>query len=960
MTDLSLTTVEQHEAALLELDRQIAATKGRLRSIGKVAQESSAIHRQELRGGLSVNLKTLAEASGFAYDVAHQAWLSDRFAGWEVSATDSPGDVRVASFREKASGEVLPVSWLFPLVGGGRTIIIKSRGDEQYRRGLGLLQSLIVRTAVMFPQQVRYTLLDPAGNGLAFPMARYLPRVTPPSGDVRRDLDGVIQEITRIVSTYLDAGTTSFEQIPDEMRLNEAYHFVAVADFPNRYDLRAAEALQNIAETGSRAGVYVFVHLNEDRWQQATSGFDRYLPNNSVVIDMNDLSVTAEGIAGTLEVDEAPSAQLQEFLFNKIKAAPPLDRPIPWDDLVDTSPESIWSESSDDLITATVGRHGANQPLQVWFGYRDREMRPCVHGVVGAMSGAGKSTFFHNLVNSLAVRYSPAELRLYLIDGKFGVEFEPYRHLPHAEVVSLKTSPDLSRSVLAELTEEMAKRNAIFQRTGVVDITSYRRSGAPEGLMPRILLVVDEYQQLFDGDKDGEASQLLKRISEQGRSAGIHMLLASQRFDSAGMLDRDAIFNNIHLRIAMQLAQSEVAALTEFGPKGRRLISATCDRVGRVVINDRAGDDDTNTPGKTALLSSERRDGIVEMLRERAAHLDPSALPRRVVFNGQAQPDLVDNPLLQILLAGDRWRSAEELEDFARRPIEVGGLGIDDWLVAERPVVLYLGQEFNVRGHAATVLRRRPNENLLIVGDRHQERVAMLVSSIMSACLSGSPNDTELLVGDRSVPRTAWADTLEQTTDAVRSLGFPVQFARDESGIEQLIDRAVEVLTQRQSLRESDRIDERTILLVISEPDRLASLLRVPDDYGAVDSERGQLLRKVITQGPSLGIHVILSSASLGVLKSVVGEKVIQSEFRHRVAMQMSEDDSFLFVRSNRASRLQIDGERPISALLFDNQRQAEERFKPYSIDASPGSSSALHEQVRSLVADLQRRGAGA
>ena len=912
---------------------------------------------------IEVNTQTIRDAADVVYEPAHQAWNAATFAGWRVATTERSEAIRLGSFRDVRNGDTLPISWQFPLVGSGRSIMLRSRGAEQYTQALGLMQSIIVRTTVMFPQQVRYTLLDPAGNGLAFPMTRHLQRVTPGSGDVRRDLDEVVHEITRIVSTYLDSGTTSFEQIPDEMRLNEAFHFVFVADYPNRYDLRAAEALQNIAETGSRAGVYVVMHVNEDRWDRATSGFDRYWPNNSVVLDMNDLRIEAEGLAGSLDVDSAPAAQLQEVIFAKVKAAPPLDRPIEWDELVDTSDATIWSGSSDDVISATVGRHGANQPLEVWFGYREREMRPCVHGVLGAMSGAGKSTFFHNLINSLAVTYSPSDLRLYLIDGKFGVEFEPYRKLPHAEVVSLRTSPDLSRSVLSELAVEMAKRNEAFQAVGVADITAYRAKGAPSGRMPRILLIVDEYQQLFDGDRDGVASGLLKRISEQGRSSGIHMFLASQRFDSAGMLDRDAIFNNIHLRIAMQLAQAEASALTDFGPKGRRLISATCDRVGRVVVNDRAGDDDSNVPGKTALLSAVRRDALIEMLHERAARtLVGDEIPRRVIFNGTAQPDLADNPYLSALLAPDAWMTPDELEAFARRPFHKGGLGIHDWLAAERPLAVFLGQEFNVRGHTSAVLRRRPNEHLVIVGERHQERVAMVASALVSAALTEPADRVRFVVIDRSVPRTAWSEVLPALCERLAAVGFDTRLERDERGAEAAFNEIVAELERRLALGELERLDQPTLLVAVNEPDRVSGLLRVPDDYGAVDSPLGLALRRVVSQGASVGLHLVVSSSSLGVLTSVLSEKVILGEFRHRAAMQMSEDDSFVFVRSNRASALQADGDRPISALLFDSQRQDEARFKPYSIeqealrgDAAPSTPGFL-DQMASLLGALDRR----
>ena len=129
----------------------------------------------------------------------------------------------------------------------------------------------------------------------------------------------------------------------------------------------------------------------------------------------------------------------------------------------------------------------------------------------------------------MAVRYSPQELEIWLVDGKDGVEFQPYQNLPHVKVVSLQSAPELSRSILSELDGEKERRNSIFNQVGVSDFIAYRQQEQPLGNLPRIILIVDEYQELFIDDKEGEASQALLELASQGRSTGIHLLLGSQR-----------------------------------------------------------------------------------------------------------------------------------------------------------------------------------------------------------------------------------------------------------------------------------------------------------------------------------------------------------------------------------------------------------------------------------------------
>lgn len=949
------TVVAEHEAAIAGLKGDRQEIQDRLRGIRQSIAQVSASVQELVDRQLASNETLLREAAMEIPEAAMAPWDGSLWDAWLPHSTVTDGDrLRVGRYVESRSGTELHVPVGSVFIGAERSVVIRSSGEEGAQSGSELLQSLVVRAAAMFPQQSRFTLLDPASNGLAFPMARHLERVSPPSGDTRRDLDAVIADMQRVISTYLDAGTTSFEEIPDEMRLNERFHFVFAADFPNRYDLRAAEALQTIARSGPRAGVYLFVHHNLDH--QPLADVTRYEIENPVVVDTVGAEREYRGLKVHAKADSPPSADLQDLLLTRIKNAPPIDHAIAWEDVADLPEEDWWTSVADTVVRAPLGRHGANQELSVWFGEHEREGRTVAHGVLGAMSGSGKSSMFHALIASLAIRYSPEELRFYLIDGKYGVEFQPYRDLPHAEVVSLRTTPELARSVLAELVDEMERRNTLFAEQNVTDLGGYRRLGRKGDKLPRLLLFVDEFQQLFENDMDTEGSTLLLKLSQQGRSAGIHMLLASQTLDAKGMHNRSDIFANIHLRLAMQMASDEIAGLQEFGPKGRALISATADRPGRITLNDNAGDDNSNTAGKVALITSDTRDRIVSQLVERARELPPDVLPSRVVFNGLAQPALLDNPHVSRFLDLEEWPTSDSMESMARTPVKSAGLGVSDWLAGERPIALFLGQEFNVRGHARAILRRRPGNNLMLVGDRSMERVAMMAALLASAVLGEKPGDLQVLVADRSVVRTGWEKALAVTAEGIKAAGYSVQFTREEADVPGLVNAAHGEMQRRLSLGEDQRFEQPTMLVVINEPDRVTDLLRLPDDYGYVDSEIGKILRGVAASGPTLGIHLVLGFATLRAAKSVIAERTIQEDFIHRVAMQMSEDDSFVFVRSAEASKLQIDS-RPVVALQFDSAREAGTKFKPYSLDAATVQND-LEEEASLLdeIADIMKR----
>lgn len=863
-------------------------------------------------------------------------WNDDRWSEWNAAQAREEKIIRIGDMVDQQSNAFSVVGYA-PFVGSNKAIIIRS-GGSAIAQGLALLQSLVVRSALMLPHQSRYTLVDPAGHGLAFPMRRYLPQVRESSSDVRRDLDQVIADIQRIIETYLDASITSFERVPHDMRVNERFQFVFVADFPNQYDRRAIEALQSISNTGAAAGVYLFIQHNTNYELPHDMSMDGF--KNACYIDVVDTQANLRFVP-----DAAPPPEVQSRLFEALRLAKPPERTLDWDSIVGIDEAQWWQDNSSQIIETPIGLRGGGESMRMWFGVNGEN--PCAHGMLGAMTGSGKSNLYHVLISGLASRYSPKDLRLYLVDGKDGVEFQAYRHLPHAEVVSLHSSAELSRSVLAELIEEKERRNTLFARSGVADLTAYHRKGQPLGNLPRVLLLIDEYQELFDGDREGVASNYLLQLAQQGRSAGIHMLLASQRFGAQGMLNQPAIFGNLHLRMAMHMTDSDVQALTEFGRRGKALV-LTCDLPGKIVLNDKSGDDNANQVGKVAYLRSERRNQLLQTLSAKARTLPKAVLPQTVVFDGQAQPALLDNTQFTTLLYARTWPTAQQLEDFARKPRQAGGFDIVDWFAAEHPRIAWLGQEFNVRGQARLLFRRRTSENAIILGGSNAARYGMLAATLASLAVNANPAETQFIVVDRCIPGTQWSDILAKTCNSVLTpAGFSTYYTNNGNIIEDVFNDVLLELQQRQMLGEEKLIQLPSIFVTMTELDRVEKLRRKADAFGLADSPLSEKLRILLTEGPALGIHMILSFSGIRPMISAIDERQGLINFRHRIALQMGEDESFTFVRSRKAAQLQLEGAIPVCALYMDMESDKAVRFKPYSTDpgASPPEDS-LTEQL--------------
>lgn len=880
---------------------------------------------------------------------ARAGWDDPLWQTWTVSNPASLKTIRMGSLRHNRANESLVIPALVPFIGANQTYIIRSKDPE---RGLKLLQSLVVRTALLLPHQTRYTLLDPAGAGIAYPMRRLMPMVAENTPDIRRDLESVLANIQRVIESYLDASIRSFEEVPDEIRSNERYSFVFAANFPNQYDRRAIEALMQIGNTGPAAGTYTFIHVNDSYELPRDLSYTSF--KNAVEINLDsDKTLTALGMKFIPDAD--PPAETQSTLLQKLRDAKPPERSLAWDDIVGIPRNAWWTERSERLITTPVGTKSATEQLNIWFGMNDED-RPCVHGMLGAMPGSGKSNLLHVLITGLAVRYSPEQLRFYLIDGKDGVEFNPYRRLPHAEVVSVSSSAELSRSVLTDLVTQKERRNAIFARNGVANLEAYMKNGAPEGTLPRIVLIIDEYQELFEGDREGIASAQLLQIAQQARSAGIHMLLASQRYGAVGMMNQGGIFATMHLLMAMQMRPDDIASLTQFGRRGKALIQS-CDLPGKLVINDKGGDESGNNFGKAAFLSTEKRNALLDELNRAAQKLAENKLPQRIVFDGKAQPVFIDNPFIVSLTHRPSYPTLEEMQKYARLDVQDSGFGIQNWFQAQRPLIAWVGQQFNVRGQAAVVLRRDMGDNVLVVGNVNAVRYATLASLITSYALNGGPSRTEFAIIDRSIADSEWSRVLKSVVDIVLEPNkFSYTYTRESRNVEALITSTAEEVARRRGLDEEEVLTLPSKIVVMTELDTVEAMCRVTDSYGGTNnSTLGDLLSKITREGPSVGVHVVLSFGNVRAMTKVIDERRGMDVFQHRIAFQMSEEESHTLIRSRRASQLQVDGPVPICALYTNLESDQTTKFKPFSIE-SPDGNRSFSDQLTAIGTALSTR----
>ncbi len=193
------------------------------------------------------------------------------------------------------------------------------------------------------------------------------------------------------------------------------------------------------------------------------------------------------------------------------------------------------------------------------------------HVLVAGTTGAGKSELLQTFVAGLALGRSPDELSFALVDFKGGASFGACGRLPHVLGQVTDLDPGLARRALAGLRAELHRRERILAAAEVASIDAL-----PRGRLARLVVVVDEFRALADDLPDLVPGLL--RVAAQGRSLGVHLVLATQR--PAGAVSAD-VRANVTLRIALRVVDVADSRDVVDSPHAARVPAST---PGRLVL----------------------------------------------------------------------------------------------------------------------------------------------------------------------------------------------------------------------------------------------------------------------------------------------------------------------------------------------------------------------------------------
>ncbi len=309
--------------------------------------------------------------------------------------------------------------------------------------------------------------------------------------------------------------------------------------------------LEKIMRFGSKNGVLSFVNLESEKNNKSAEDLKRYaefFKDRTSFERLKYLSVEVINDHGI------QSKHMQDFA-DKIKAYYEKKKQVKRELKDLQKDEKFWTESSQFKVSVPVGWDINHKEVCFEIGNAQNHTLICDH------SGSGKSNFLHVLIQNLAFYYAPNEVQLFLLDYKEGVEFNAYTDpniLEHARLVSVASSVGYGVGFLSWLCKEMQKRAELFKQFNVKDLSDYRKHGE----MPRLIVVIDEFQVLFSDNKSTKAVEgHLNTLLKKGRSYGVHLVLATQTM-RGGEID-SSIKAQIANRIALPMDADDSAKILD-------------------------------------------------------------------------------------------------------------------------------------------------------------------------------------------------------------------------------------------------------------------------------------------------------------------------------------------------------------------------------------------------------------
>ena len=535
-----------------------------------------------------------------------------------------------------------------------------------------------------------------------------------------------IARVGRSLGVHLILATQKPSGVVDDQIWSNSRFKIAlkVADRSDSNEMLHTPDAAEITQTGR---AYLQVGNNEvyELFQSAWSGAD-YQPDKDdmgiedhtiyLINELGQYEILNEDLSGLEDVDEIKEVPTElDAIVHHIQLLceeqeippvpqpwlPPLKERITLDELEEVQPTVAWTQE---------------KPLSVLLGMADipqAQKQEAVsinlskdgHILLYGSPGTGKTTFLQTAGMDLARKFSPKALTMYLMD--FGTNgLAPLSKLPQvADTMLLDQTEKISKFVRI-MERELNRRKKLLADYGVGTLDLYRQASGQEE--PAIVILLDSYEAFKEEAYEAELFKLLVRISREGLSIGVHLLMTAGRQTNL----RAQLYSNFKHQLSLpQNEAGEVRAIVGSTPlamtmediKGRALMKREEVDVIQLALPVYGSND-------TQVLNNLRQE--VASLQEAWTGQRPSAIP--MVPEELTMEEFLNLPGVQEAIENDQIPIGLELE-------MVGSINISLSKFKHMAYVSNAEDAFdNITHHLLKTILRMPNVHMMLI-DAFQE-----------------------------------------------------------------------------------------------------------------------------------------------------------------------------------------------------------------------------------------------
>ncbi|MCY3004382.1 MAG: FtsK/SpoIIIE domain-containing protein [Planctomycetota bacterium] len=868
-------------------------------------------------------------AENWHRDEASLAIPLGKFQPHQSVSPDHPAKSRVNEFKQlrnlaKRLEAIGPMPLTYDLIGNGG-LILRTQDAECREQAHLVMRNLLLRAITAIPAgMLQVTVIDPEGLGKKYSWLMHLADVDPELVNHRvwtqpihianqlalttRHIEDVIQQSLR--NEYRDL--YEYNQKAGPMAI--PYRIIVWSGFPFGLDDSSWQSLCSILSSGSRCGVGMLIDWPSSI-QCPTFADPNKLSEFALLGNITkpspggfQLRIDVPELVGfPVELEPPPDESTVASIMQKhLVAASGIGKRIVPFSMIASDSSRLQTRSSAEGLEIPIGISDSGRIQSLVLGEGTSQ-----HVLIAGKTGSGKSSLLHTMISSAALEYAPEELRLVLLDFKKGVEFQVYSELQlsHTDIIGIESRREFGLSTLEYLDRILSARGEAFRQWGVQDLPSLKRKH-PKVSLPRILIVIDEFQELFvEDDKiSQQASMLMDRIVRQGRSFGMHLVLASQTLGGAYSLPRTTLAQ-MSVRIALQCDSADaMLILSEDNTAAERLRHS-----GQGIYNTAGGRLEANQNFQVAYLAKNEQ-------LERLGKIPAVAVPHAPTTNPIGKRVVFEGHKLAV------WDTQSIRSSLAAIPNPAS----NRWT---------LGDSVSIEPAVIRTLDAAPGRNAMIVTS-HDDLVASLIASWIKTSDQRGPMD-----------RGANAQAEIEATDAFWILDGS---RTEDTAVQRLLvslrghqackiypNREIDEVFNRLDLEHQRRLAQphqrhNSIVVCVLNLAKFRELRR-EEDYSFGGDQNGTskpdaVFSKLLSDGPSVGIHLCIWSDSVATLSRWLSRGSIR-DIELRILGQMSANDSNQLIDNNQANRLDRN-----VMLVHDDADGKATKFRPFTLDSLMGN----------------------